>query len=112
LTINPSTAEEKKVIFRLENSHNNNLSVERPPVEENANMNMGGRRPQQQNYQPPEERTTPVNNMNQKQNQPPVFGKEDQKPPQDLSQVKGFETELMNLQMQKDNVRFVLRRLN
>ena len=55
-------------------------------------------------------------NMNKKPNQPapvqqqqgPVFGKEDHKPTEDLSAVKGYETELMNLQMQRDNVKFIL----
>jgi len=33
-----------------------------------------------------------------------IFGKEDNKTPQDLREVKSFEQELMNLQMQRDNV--------
>lgn len=97
---------------------NRRAKDERPPVQEE---NMGGGR-RQQGYQPPEDRTTPVNNanvnMNKKPNQPPVqqqgpvFGKEDHKPPEDLSAVKGFETELMNLQMQRDNINNELQRLD
>jgi len=35
-----------------------------------------------------------------------AFGREDNKTPQDLKEVKDFEKELMNLQMQRDNVNY------
>ncbi len=50
---------------------------------------------------------SPKNQKRQNQNSNAndiIFGKEDNKVPQDLKEVKNYETELMNYQMRRDNV--------
>jgi len=69
----------------------------------------GARRPQktQENEERPQYSSNKKPNQNQASNTSGMaFGREDNKTPQDLKEVKDFEKELMNLQMQRDNVNY------